>query len=328
MITNETITARFAADRHATIAWKQQLSADLNAIVAAYGAADKPADTIATAAAEIGIDRVRAIIATLTVYRVAMCDRRIGDDTAAWAQTIADALDADAARRVGLITDAIHPAHLDQLARAAAAEYVEPEIVTETAEVETAETETTPATETETTETAAAAEPEAETTAGPETAERAGEPHYLPAAAAQEEMTPGLNPMCRECTRCGIDCKGTTCRSFTGCIYREWLGSRKRSETPAHITDASTAKLLDYWDYVRRLSYSAATAMTRSWVLDELTRRDPAGHDRWVDDNAPGDYDATLRDFIRCDDAHVAWYAPQCDATWRPGDAVREGAEV
>ena len=154
MITNETITARFTADRHATIAWKQQLSADLDAIVAAYGAADKPADTIAAAAAEIGIDRVRAIVATLAAYRVAMHDRRIGDDTAAWAQTIADALDADAAERVGLITDAIHPAHLDQLARAAA-EYVEPE--------------TTEAT----TETAPAAEPETETVAEP--AERAAE---------------------------------------------------------------------------------------------------------------------------------------------------------
>lgn len=156
MITNETITARFAADRHATIAWKNQLSAGLDAIVTAYGAADKPADTIATVAAEIGIDRVRAIIATLTVYRVAMRDHRIGDGTAAWAQTIADALDADAAERVGLITDAIHPAHLDQLARAAA-EYVEPEIVTETAEAEAAEAETAPAAETET-ETAERAE--------------------------------------------------------------------------------------------------------------------------------------------------------------------------
>lgn len=149
MITNETITAHFAADRHATIAWKKQLSADLGAIVTAYGAADKPADTIATVAAEIGIDRVRAIIATLTVYRVAMHDRRIGDDTAAWAQTIADALDADAAERVGLITDAIHPAHLDQLARAAA-EYVAPE----TTEI----TETAPAAETKTAERAEAPE--------------------------------------------------------------------------------------------------------------------------------------------------------------------------
>lgn len=147
MITNETITARFAADRHAAIAWKKQLSADLDTIVTAYGAADKPADTIATAAAKIGIDRARAIIATLTVYRVAMHDRRIGDDTAAWAQTIADALDADAAERVGLITDAIHPAHLDQLARAAA-EYVAPGTTETTETAPAAETETEAETET------------------------------------------------------------------------------------------------------------------------------------------------------------------------------------
>nr|DAF94521.1 MAG TPA: Protein of unknown function (DUF3849) [Siphoviridae sp. ctTDf8] len=307
MVTNNTITARFTADRHATIAWKKQLSADLDAIVAAYGAADKPADTIATAAAEIGIDRVRAIIATLTVYRVAMCDRRIGDDTAAWAQTIADALDADAAKRVGLITDAIHPAHLDQLARAAA-EYVEPEIVTETVEPETAGTETA--------ETAPAAEPETETTAETETAERAAQT---------------INPMCAECVKRGASCPGTTCHSFTGCIYRETIMSAgsptERSKTPAHITTASTAKLLDYWDYVRRLSYSAATALTRGWVLDELERRDPAGFARWLDSDDDSDYDATLRGFIRCDDAHVAWYAPQCDVAWCPG-ATREGAGV
>lgn len=184
MITNETITARFAADRHATIAWKRQLSADLSAIVTAYGAADKPADTIATAATKIGVDRVRAIIATLTAYRVAMHDRRISDDTAAWAQTIADALDADAAERVGLITDAIHPAHLDQLARAAA----------ECAEPETDETaEPTPAAEPET-----------------ETAERAAE----------------INPMCTDCTRRGTDCDGTTCATWTGCVYRETAAQR------------------------------------------------------------------------------------------------------
>lgn len=156
------------------------------------------------------------------------------------------------------------------------------------------------------TEPTPAAEPEAET----ETAERAE-----------------INPMCADCTRRGTDCDGTTCKSFTGCIYRIGLGSSKRDKTPAHITKATTAKLLDYWDYVRRLSYSAATAVTRGWILDEIERRDPIGYARWVDDDTPGDYDARLRDFIRCDDAHVAWYAPQCDVTWHPGDA-REGART
>lgn len=159
-------------------------------------------------------------------------------------------------------------------------------------------------------ETAPAAEPEAET-AETETAERAAE----------------INPMCTDCTRRGTDCDGTTCKSFTGCIYRIGLGSSKRDETPAHITDATTAKLLDYWDCVRRLSYSAATAITRGWILDEIERRDPVGYVRWVDDDTLGDYDARLRDFIRCDDAHVAWLCPQTATTWHPGD-TREGARV
>lgn len=154
-------------------------------------------------------------------------------------------------------------------------------------------------------------EPEAVETTETEITERAAE----------------INPMCTDCTRRGTDCDGTTCKSFTGCIYRIGLGSSKRDETPAHITDATTAKLLDYWDYVRRLSYSAATAITRGWILDEIERRDPVGYVRWVDDDTPGDYDARLRDFIRCDDAHVAWLCPQTATTWHPGD-VREGARA
>lgn len=176
------------------------------------------------------------------------------------------------------------------------------------AEPETAETtETTPAAEPETTKTA----PETET------AERAAKV---------------INPMCAECVKRGASCPGTTCHSFTGCIYRETIMSAgsptERSKTPAHITTASTVKLLDYWDYVRRLSYSAATALTRGWVLDELERRDPAGFERWLDSDDDSDYDATLRDYIRPDDAHVAWLTPQCDVTWHPGDATREGARI
>lgn len=62
-----------------------------------------------------------------------------------------------------------------------------------------AETETT-----ETTETAPAAEPETET------AERAAE----------------INPMCTDCIRRGSDCDGTTCETWTGCIYRETAAQR------------------------------------------------------------------------------------------------------
>lgn len=57
---------------------------------------------------------------------------------------------------------------------------------------------------TETTETAPAAEPETET------AERAAE----------------INPMCTDCIRRGSDCDGTTCETWTGCIYRETAAQR------------------------------------------------------------------------------------------------------
>lgn len=65
------------------------------------------------------------------------------------------------------------------------------------AELGTAET-------TEITETAPAAEPETET------AERAAE----------------INPMCTDCIRRGSDCDGTTCETWTGCVYRETAAQR------------------------------------------------------------------------------------------------------
>lgn len=52
--------------------------------------------------------------------------------------------------------------------------------------------------------TAPAAEPETET------AERAAE----------------VNPMCTDCIRRGSDCDGTTCETWTGCIYRETAAQR------------------------------------------------------------------------------------------------------
>lgn len=30
-----------------------------------------------------------------------------------------------------------------------------------------------------------------------------------------------LNTMCYSCKKCGIDCKGTTCKIWTGCVYKE-----------------------------------------------------------------------------------------------------------
>lgn len=148
MITNDTLTAMYADDRHATITWRNNLHGDREDLEQAYTESNTPAETIDRAAAVMGIDRVREIVASLINIR-ADYDGRISADAKAWAQTIPGALDAAAAERVRLYSDAIHPAHLDQLARACE-DYApaDPETETATAEAEPETTETTETTET------------------------------------------------------------------------------------------------------------------------------------------------------------------------------------
>lgn len=299
MKTKEAILTALTTDRKATFAWRDALRADCQTIADIYAetVTGTPSETIAAAAAKIGIDRVRAIIASLVASR--QYDGRISRETRAWAETVDDALDAEAARWAWLSCDSIHSAHLDQLARAAR-DYVAPETPTETAQdvQETAETETAP-------ETHETAESPAETA---ETAERAA------------EEAPPINPMCAECVKRGATCPGTTCQDYTGCVRRETVmtadSPTERSKTPARITTAPTARLLVYWDYARRLSRSSETALTRRWILDELERRDPAGFARWLDSDDDSDYDATLRDYIHPDDAHVKGIKPYLTG-WR-----------
>lgn len=296
MKTKEAILNALTADRKATFAWRDALRADCQTIADIYAetVTSTPSETIATAAAKIGIDRVRVIIASLVASR--QYDGRISRESRAWAETIADALDAEAAQWAWLSCDSIHSAHLDQLA-CAARDYVAPETPAETAQdaQETTETETAPETH-ETAESPA------------ETAERAA-----------EEAKP-INPMCAECVKRGATCPGTTCQDYTGCVRRETLvtvdSPSERSKTPARITTAPTARLLVFWDYARRLSYCAATAQTRRWILDELERRDPAGFARWLDSDDDSDYDATLRDYIHPDDDHVKGIKPYLTG-WR-----------
>lgn len=34
------------------------------------------------------------------------------------------------------------------------------------------------------------------------------------------QNTEKLNPICTDCTKCGNGCNGTTCQTWTGCIFR------------------------------------------------------------------------------------------------------------
>lgn len=44
--------------------------------------------------------------------------------------------------------------------------------------------------------------------------------------AEPAERAAEINPMCTDCTRRGTDCNGTTCETWTGCIYRETAAQR------------------------------------------------------------------------------------------------------
>lgn len=160
MITNETLNTMYADDCHATIAWRNALRADRKALEGIYSECNTPAETIDRAAAIMGIDRAREVVASL-INRIADYDGRICRSSKEWAQTIPGALDAAAAERMRLYSDTIHPAHLDQLARACK-DYTPADPEPDTTETTASpETETEQTAETETTETAEQTEREA-----------------------------------------------------------------------------------------------------------------------------------------------------------------------
>ena len=69
-----------------------------------------------------------------------------------------------------------------------------------------------------------------------------------------------------------------------------------KCETPDHIKNASTKKLLELWDLTENMKHSQELAIVRGWLMDELEARDPEGFDRWIDSEDPN---ADPKDFIK-----------------------------
>ena len=80
-----------------------------------------PADTVAEIVAEIGSEYAVEIIASM-VNRISW-DGRISRTVKAWASDHPDAWDAEAADKIGIYSDRIHPAHLNQIAEELSAMY-------------------------------------------------------------------------------------------------------------------------------------------------------------------------------------------------------------
>ena len=115
-----TIHARVTADREAWFAYRRTLSENLATLESIYRASldgrDTPARTVAEFIKTVGKESAVEIIASL-VNRSAW-DGRIYPDVKAWAQGFENAWDEESSIRLGLYSNAIHMAHLNQIAGA------------------------------------------------------------------------------------------------------------------------------------------------------------------------------------------------------------------
>lgn len=88
-------------------------------LIAIHSRSNTPAETVAELIGRIGYQAARETIAEAVNARGAW-DQRISDRARAWAATIDTAADRETLTAHYLTTDAIHPAHVDQIAEAAA----------------------------------------------------------------------------------------------------------------------------------------------------------------------------------------------------------------
>ena len=118
MKTMNEIRTMLDADRAGYFKMKDDLLFDLSRLESIYMhdrmVDHSPAVTVHTLIADIGEEKAEALIATLINH--AAWDGRISKAAAAWAQTVESSWDEEAAMKLGLYTDKIHKAHLNQLA--------------------------------------------------------------------------------------------------------------------------------------------------------------------------------------------------------------------
>lgn len=94
-------------------------TANRDHLIAIHQTSSSPAETVAQLIGRIGYQAARETIAEAVNAR-GDWDERISDTARAWAATIDTAADRETLLAHYLTTDAIHPAHVDQIARAAA----------------------------------------------------------------------------------------------------------------------------------------------------------------------------------------------------------------
>ena len=118
MKTMNEIRTMLDADRAGYFKMRDDLRFDLNRLESIYMQHmmldHTPAQTVEAYIADVGKEKAEALIATLINH--AAWDGRISKAAAQWAQTVESSWDEEAAMKLGLYTDKIHKAHLNQLA--------------------------------------------------------------------------------------------------------------------------------------------------------------------------------------------------------------------
>ena len=104
-------------ERSERIAIHNAIGVGVTTLTAIYREETSPAPTVTRFVEAVGIEAAQVTIASLVNQRGTF-DGRISRQTREWAASIDGALDEQTAQEWGIYTDAIHPAHLEQIAQA------------------------------------------------------------------------------------------------------------------------------------------------------------------------------------------------------------------
>ena len=116
MITKQQINTMFQNDVDSTREWRKQYKADYAQIEIVFNETREngPRKTVETLIERLGYDRAEAVVATM-INSIGEWDGRIDDRNRAWAKTIDEAFDKEAAQDAYIFCS-IHSCHADQIA--------------------------------------------------------------------------------------------------------------------------------------------------------------------------------------------------------------------
>lgn len=97
-----------------------------------------------------------------------------------------------------------------------------------------------------------------------------------------------INVMCINCAQYSKECGGTSCQTWTGCIYH-------KPTTPEAIAALPLEKLVELFEFTTNID-SPHIYTVRGWLMDAIEEKNPNGCDAWLSLDAPEDNE--LRQYV------------------------------